>query len=172
MSRLIVKHLYTVIIRTSLLLFAAICVAIGLGFVCRNTTAQTDELSRSIEKLDVLYDDYLKGDIEHARQSMREAEQILNDMKGGMGSVGGRAHGLMLVYARLYCIESKAGNSNEAYINHVKSKYWFLIRLELEGVSKREIKSTIESFTEERCREIVTKFDKARVSGKGPRYLE
>jgi hypothetical protein len=148
-------------------------VAMVLGVGCRDEkTEKKKDRDENAQHLDVLYQEYLTGDIDNARQSISKSIDILGKVTSF--NEGGRAWALCFNYCRLYCIEEYAGNENAAYLAFIKAKYWFAIEREL---SIKETRSTMEEniqkikkFTTKECTEYVEKWDNAHTNGKGPVY--
>lgn len=121
-----------------------------------------------VDRVDALYTQYLTGSVDQAREAMLEAVKIVakNEYEEG------HATGLCLGYGRLFCIESRIGDTNLAHIYYEKSKYWGLIRMELRGASPAEVKAGLEDYTPERCKKLILEFDAAHTKGAGPRYMQ
>lgn len=119
--------------------------------------------------LDQLYRAYLGGDLEQARQSMVESISILETHKFPKPSAS--AHGLWLAYARLFVLESAAGNDAMADACLMKARYWLLRRAEISGDTEENAVEAADGFTAEKCVEVIHKWDNNFTGGKGPRYL-
>lgn len=122
------------------------------------------------KRLDQLYRAYLAGDLEEARQSMLEATSILQTHPFPKPSAS--AHGLWLTYARLFVLESTAGNDAQADAYLIKARYWLLRRSELTGDPEEQAVETADGVTAEKCTELVHKWDNDFTGGKGPRYMQ
>jgi hypothetical protein len=141
---------------------------------CKNEKLEAkNDRDEKTHQIDVLYDEYLTGDIDHARQSVLKAIDILEKVTSFYE--GGRAQGLCLGYSRLYCIEKYAGNDNSAYLAFIKAKYWLAMKQELDLYGHDSIKEkakNVKEFTPELCEEYITKWDNAHTDGKGPVYIQ
>lgn len=138
---------------------------------CRDEYNQKEKRDReeAIHQLDILYNEYLTGDIGNARKSILKAIGILEENTSFIRE--GRAHGLWFSYMRLYCIEKKAGDENAAYLAFIKAQYWYSIKLGFSQFNSSEITQKLKAFTPERCIDLMAKWDKKTTDGKGPAYL-
>lgn len=121
------------------------------------------------KRLDQLYRAYLGGDMEQARQSMVESISILETHHFPKPSAS--AHGLWLAYARLFVLESAAGNDALADACLMKARYWLLRRAEISGDTEENAVEAADGFTADKCMEVIHKWDNNFTGGKGPRYL-
>ena len=140
---------------------------------CRDEKAEMKkDRDEKVQQLDILYREYLTGDIDQARQSIFKSIDILEKATSVYNA--GRAHGLCWCYARLYCIEKYAGNNDAAYVAFVKAKYWRTQEIELgqkySRLSFKESVQIIRGFTPEGCEELMRKWDNHFTDGKGPVY--
>jgi hypothetical protein len=120
------------------------------------------------ESLDRYYDQYLTGDTDKARQSLKDAAALMQSVDS---RAQGRAHGLWLGYARLSVLEQAAGHEADAMAFFETAKNWYRMKLEASGESSQKIAAALEGFTPASCLELVNRFDAAQTEGRGPQYL-
>jgi hypothetical protein len=130
---------------------------------CERQTAGVDQdvASRS----DTLYQEYLEGSLEQARQSLLATVEVVERLRPS-----GRASCLLFTYARLYALEKRAGNDALADAYLLKARYWYLCDRELGGETPEDAAKAVATFTAEKCVAFVDKWDKGHTNGKGPRY--
>lgn len=124
--------------------------------------------------LDGLYQRYLTNDINAAKRDMEISINILlsntNNPKIDVTA------GLWLAYARLYVIEDKIGNTNQATQLFNAARFWYIeeqkSRLKHEAYSVERMNRTIELFTEKKCKDSVEEWDKTFTKGNGAVYMK
>ena len=106
-------------------------------------------------RLDRLYISYLNQDCEGARNALMFCEKILIEE----ASPAIRDKGMWLCYARLYVLELRCGDADQAAVAFEKAKYWYLVKLESSGCKTEKIKMKLDAFTPEKCRDYIEKWD-------------
>lgn len=141
-------------------------------YVALVSAAICGEKAELVQHLDALYDQYLTGDIESARQSMIEAATLLEEKADDVSEFDerGRLHALVLVYSRLYCVAIADGARYDALIAYEKARYWRIRLLELKKKSAREIVEEIRTFNELEFMTFSLRFDSKATHGRGPIY--
>jgi hypothetical protein len=154
-----------------------VAVAIGVMF----TTFLNGCASAQSGKLEVIQDSgkfykvYLEGDVNQARQNL---EQMIEFFKGQRAKVlgpSGQAHYLFCSYARLYVLEKRVGNKDNAEAALIKARYWQLESYELsddDWKSRVPMDEFMPNTTPEKISEIVDKLDKGSNNGKEPKYVQ
>jgi hypothetical protein len=132
---------------------------------CGNRPVYKEQASR----LDHLYSDYLNSDLKKAEASMQASIPILESVD--FPNPSAKAHGLWLCYSRLQVLASLKGDTANAEAYLLKARYWYLKKYEIEGQPTAEAIDAIRAYDSNRCKEVVTQFDKAHTNGKGARYL-
>lgn len=118
---------------------------------------------------DGLYERYLTGDWETAKQSMIQlAAQGEHDESVPIEK---RSHALWLAHSRLYLMEAREGHSQEAEAHWTAAKYWYLRKCEWPG-NEGDLSKNLGWFTQERCAQIIEKWDNGKTAGKGPRFIQ
>ena len=118
--------------------------------------------------VDRLYETYLNGSVDQARDALQEAAKLIDQIPSDRG----RARGLYLVYARLYALEARENRPDLAEIYLVKIKYWLVRGAEIGNKSVEEISTTLKALTTNACIEFVDDWDKRNSNGRGANYLQ
>jgi hypothetical protein len=119
---------------------------------------------------DEFYHKYLTTDAATAKQAL---EQQLDYIEHDTVSVrSGKAHDLFLVHSRLFVLDSRTGENDEAVINLTKAHYWLLECAELEGWPTERQAEELKRFDVNGILAMVDKQDKASGDQNGPRYLQ
>jgi hypothetical protein len=166
--------------RLSLYFMMVLALAMAsLGLVgCRPAQSQEDraiiEANKRVqalsEEVNRLYEVYLRGDRQEAKFAL---EQMVSVEEGSDAPLYVRAHGLWLIYSRLYVLEIRGGNDVLAQACLLKARYWLLRKAELHGDNPEKAASkAFNWFTPDKCMEIVDNWDKSRTQGKGPNYAQ
>lgn len=122
-------------------------------------------------KSQALFEQYLVTDVSRARQNLRSEIELLENA-GIQTDPLRRATILFLECARLYVLETRCGNREEADVALMKTQYWNLRRFEIDAKGGTPNFTELKTFTIERIVAMVDKSDKERTNGKGPSYLE
>jgi len=118
--------------------------------------------------VDRLYETYLDGSVDQARNALQEAAKLIDQIP----SAHGRARGLYLVYARLYALELRENQPDLAELYLVKAKYWFIRGSEIGNRSEEEVSAALKALTTNACIEFVDDWDKRHSNGRGANYLK
>jgi len=121
-----------------------------------------------LKKTDELYDKYLNGDRNQAKQSL---EDLINITETAKLTPFGHANMLFRVYSRLYAFEKRTGNQKLADAAFVKVRYWLLQQHKSIGQSDSQAAKEVEQYTPEQCLAEVDEWDKAHHNGVPPGYL-
>jgi hypothetical protein len=131
-----------------------------------------EEYSRVIDECDRLCLNYLKGDIDHARESLQSAIRLA-EHDVWLPRPDYQAQVLWLDYARLCALERRAGNDVLAEGYLVKARYWQLRMAELKGDSiEAAANYVVKQFPVEKVMALVEKADNANTDGRGPAYIQ
>jgi len=144
-----------------------VILALTILFVCH--FKQIDPGEKVVKESDRLYQVYLEGNLDQARQSLEATVQKIEKAKL---KPWGEANSLFFTYSRLYVLEKRAGNEDSAGACLVKARYWYLREHELNGNSVKDANKAVRAFTPERCMEFVDKWDRDHTGGRGPKYLQ
>ena len=121
------------------------------------------------KELNGLYQAYLSGGRDDARQSLQAAIHLVQT---GEMHPDDEAWGLWLGYARLYALERRAGSNELAQVDLIKARYWYLRVLELSGdTPPKTLASVKKSAAADKVVAFVDEWDKKHTDGKGPRYV-
>ena len=112
---------------------------------------------------DANYKLYLQGDTATGIHAMQDTVNQLENA-GDWLSLHGKAHGLMMAHARLFCLYEKAGDSGASKIHFMKCVYWSVIRAEASQRPTDEIAQCLDKFDYEKCRKWVEDWDAQRRS--------
>lgn len=138
------------------------------GFEFRNTVAvkAVNTTAANSEEGSQLINAYLTGDLKQARQSLKALIQQLEDEE--LTPVE-RADTLSFAYARLYVLETRAGNGDMARAHLATAREWMTRNLVLTGKASEEAASAAKAFN---FLNFVDQRDKALTGGKGPQYAQ
>ncbi|MEK7685457.1 MAG: SUMF1/EgtB/PvdO family nonheme iron enzyme [Verrucomicrobiota bacterium] len=153
-----------------LVLTSVTILALTVSLGCNAKRNDTTEDSTKLD--DKFANAYLKGDIDQARQSLKELIQQIDKPK--LSPVNqtdqiNQADPLAFAYARLYVLEKRAGNEDLAQAYLAKSREWLVRYHELSGESPEAAAAVVKSFN---FMEFVDQRDKALTGGKGPKYFQ
>ena len=151
-----------------LLIECLLMACILLGCTGNKRQATWSQQHSIIEEQDRLYRIYLSTNLDGAKQALQIALTQLD--QDTYLERAGRAHDLFLNYSRLYVLHKRSGDTNNADIDFIKARYWFLQGGELEKLSKEEIEEQLERFDAEGIAAMVDKQDKDSTDQRGPLY--
>jgi hypothetical protein len=126
----------------------------------RAVVAESDRLSR----------EYLSGDANHARESLRKDANLLE--AGTILEPSGRAQLLASAYFRLFALEERTGNPLAAKATLVKARYWRLRKAELSGVPPEDAVKEIEQLTTGEIIDEIDQLDKRHNNGIPAKYVQ
>jgi len=146
-----------------------------MGFECgcsskaSRLAAREEEINKFKREESQLFNQYLFGDLEQARQSLKQTIQHIE--KSNALDEDHRAGGLALMYYRLFVLEKRAGHDADAEIALVKARFWQVKNCELNNLTNDEIviRITIDAATAEKN---VNDFDEGGNNGNKPKYLQ
>jgi hypothetical protein len=150
--------------------FVSLLAMTGCG-VKKPTYPKAEEIRRSA---DGLYMRYLTNDIHGAKRDMEMATEILlSNTNHPSFDVSGA---LWLAYARLYVIEDTLGNTDRAKELFSTARSWYIEeqqrRRKYQKYSKERVRKNVESFTEQKCKDMVVEWDTAISKGTGAAYMK
>jgi hypothetical protein len=116
-----------------------------------------------------LYQGYLTGRVDHARQCLLKSVAILE--KANPQKASATAHGQWLSFSRLYVLEDWATNGPLASAYLLKAQYWYLRKLELSGEPTLSAIDAVKQYDGMKCRAVVETFDLKNSDGTIPFYL-
>lgn len=119
----------------------------------------------AVETLDQLYRRHLTEEPERARATLKECITFIESVRAH-----GRSHVLWLGYARLFALETAAGNHSEASRYFSLSAQAYHDKLLSEGESPEEVSAALAKFTPTWCLELVWRCDDNPTQGRGPKY--
>ena len=126
----------------------------------RAVVAESDRLSR----------EYLSGDANHARESLRKDANLLE--AGTVLEPSGRAQLLALTYFRLFALEERTGNPLTAKATLIKARYWRLRKAESSGVPLDDAVKQIEQLTTGQIFDEIDQLDKRHNNGIPAKYVQ
>jgi hypothetical protein len=123
-----------------------------------------------IQGSDSFFKAYLDGDASRARQSLNQMIQYFQSQQADILGPSGQAGYLFVVYARLYVLEMRVGNKDQAEAALTKAQYWHLQNYESDASwrSRVPLHEFLSYQTPDWFVEIVDKLDK----GREPKYIE
>jgi hypothetical protein len=143
--------------------------ALGLLAGCHeHVKPQANAAQDFLKRVDLLYDAYLGGNQEEAKQSLNEAIQLAKDADLPLND---KAHSLTMNYQRLYVLERRAGHKSLAEAALVRARYWLLEEAESGNNTTQDADEFVMSKTGDVIMDFVDAWDKKATGGKGPRYL-
>jgi hypothetical protein len=120
-----------------------------------------------------LYERYLSGDLETARQALHDLVKVYQAAgDGNKYHTLGQAHNLSVSYARLYMLEYRANRRELAEAYLVKARYWCLRFSELDGESEEQAAARIVKLDGPELIEIWGKWDRHHHAGKDADYVK
>lgn len=154
-------------IGVEIILFCIFCAAQA---ACLNASAvDTNDWKLTAKRLDELYSAYLTGSVTQAKTALDEAVVLLES--SAFPKPGSQAHGLWLGYARLHVLAQHLNSRTLADAYLLKTRYWYLRKLELSGESTEKAMEAVNAVTSDKCIQIVKEWDLKQSGGKGPRYI-
>lgn len=119
---------------------------------------------------DLLYSNYLNGSVIDARMALTNAI-CLWDTNIALLPMG-REVAISLGYARLYVLDARIGNSDEAEADLIQERYWHLKALEKDKLPLKEIIQEIHKFDTNYLMQMVSQNDRANNKGNDPIYFK
>ena len=120
------------------------------------------------------YRAYLDGNVSQARQSLEQLIQYYQSSQAEIMGPSYQAHSLFCAYGRLYVLEKRAGDKDDAEVALTRARYWHLQRYEADADWRRRF--TLHEFlsyqTPEWFETTVDKLDKGANRGSEPKYLQ
>lgn len=151
--------------------FCAFCVvAVSMLTVCWGCSGRriVNNVEEVVKQTDSLYEGYLTNDFTTAFSHLKKIAELQENIAGAYPA--GRAQGLFMTYARMLCMAEFEGQDAAADIAYQKARYWYLVKMQLEGVPDEEIVQRQEVLGRGKCKEIVKAFDDARTNGNAPSW--
>jgi len=149
----------------------AVSLASALLFTgCQRKKTVFEQQREVIVRSEALCQKYLKGDLEHARQSLKANAELLEGAT--ILEPVGRSQLLAKSYYRACVLEKRAGNETNAEVNLIKAKYWKVRNAELMGYSASEIMESINRDTPEGVCQYIDGFDRRLNDGNTAKYVQ
>jgi len=120
---------------------------------------ESKEMKQFGQQTDKLYHTYLDGDRDQARRSLQGTIQLIEEAQL---PPHGKAHTLFVTYCRLSVLEKKAGNDALAENYLLKTRYWYLRELEIDGKSVDQTSDAVKAFTGDKAQQLVQKLDNGK----------
>jgi hypothetical protein len=118
----------------------AMCFSFGCSCKHSKSVTKQAEIKAFDQEEEKLFAPYLTGNVEQARQSLKQTIQHLEESNSlDLHSQSGRLYG---EYIRLYALEKRTGHETDAAVALIKARYWWIRNMESRELSKGE---TIES---------------------------
>jgi uncharacterized protein YacL (UPF0231 family) len=155
-------------LRANYFLLYASVLAATLLLGCRNEIIDPSQPIRA--QHDQLIDKYLQGNVEQAKESLKQAINLIQN-ETVMTQIGHDNH-LILDYDRLYVLEKRIGNESAAKSYFMEARDLDIKALELINTPADEISKELKSYDEESIMKDVDKLDKMQNNGNLPAYLQ
>jgi hypothetical protein len=121
------------------------------------------------------YKAYLNGDVNQARQNLAQMIQLYQSPKAEILGPSAQAGYLFGCYARLFVLESRVGNKDDAEAALTKARYFHLESYDKSDDGWRT-RVTLNEFlryqTPEQITRIVDRLDKGSNGGNEPKYIQ
>ena len=150
----------------------AVALTAALMTACTSTESKKSEV---IRETDVLFKAYLEADVPHARQTLEQMIQLFRSQRAQALGASYQAHSLFCAYARLYVLEKRTGNLDNAEAALVRARYWQLesyVSSEDGWKNRVSLRELLSHNKSDNIVEIVEKLDKPANGGKGPKYAQ
>jgi hypothetical protein len=141
-------------------------------FGCDSTESRKSELEQEAGKY---YRAYLDGDVTQARQSLQQLIQCYQSPQAEILGPSSQAHSLFCAYGRLFVLEKRAVDKDDAEVALTRARYWHLQSYELseDGWRTREKLHEFLSYqTPDWFEDTMSKLDQGANHGSGPKYIQ
>lgn len=145
----------------------AICAILYLGLLELPSCENRFKIDPQPAAFDQVYNAYLQGDVEGARQALEKYLQLGGDVKYAPG----QAYVYYFAYIRLSSVELYAGNKSLARGYLIKSRYWLLRQYEMRGGSEEKAADIVSNISDEKLAERTLEWDKHFNKGQPPHYM-
>jgi hypothetical protein len=156
-------------------IFSIFWLSLSLHFLCGcgNKLANLQKLQQTLFKeQDDLYESYLHADAYHARRIL-EQKIHLNESQTTLAQAGFQFEfSYYIDYCRLYVLDKRIGMENNAELDFIKAKYWFIKSGERIGMPITQLGEEVRVATPEHIMEMISKQDKMNNNGKDPEYIK
>lgn len=143
----------------------------ALLFGCESVESRKSEFNREEGKY---YRAYLDGDVKQARQSLERVIELYQSPQVAVLGPRYQAHSLFCAYGRLYVLERRAGDMDDAEVALTKARYWHLQSYESDADWQRTV--ALHEFlsyqTSDWFEDTMSKLDKGANRGSAPKYIQ
>jgi hypothetical protein len=130
------------------------------------TTQKSASIDLAVKGLDDLYNKYLHTTPEIARECLLAVDNHIAALDQGREGLR------FLKHARLHCLLKALNRDEEAYLEFIKVRYWWLMEREMGRAATREITKRARELTERECDRMVIEFDRDNTDGKHAQYWQ
>jgi hypothetical protein len=148
--------------------------ALGLSLVlymlagCSDRVPKESPQLRLLNEVEKLYRTYLEGDRVQAERALKQAGELVESATNLEPS--GRAFHLAVTHCRLFVLAERTGNRSGMQLDFIKSRYWLIKGMELDGMSAQQVLEGLGKYDEQHIIEYVNKIDRAKNINRLPRY--
>lgn len=107
------------------------------------------------ERLDCLEDAYLRGSAPEAFRALLIYGDLLEAEGEGSLEEAERLDRLLLTYCRAQAVAAEMGDENERFLAYRQARYWYLRKMQEDGLSDREVADRVRGFNESSCKDSV-----------------
>jgi hypothetical protein len=152
----------------SVVAMLGLIVLLGCQDKPRASHENTESLDEFLKRSDELYEVYLVGDRNQAKQSLKN---LLERGEAAKLKPYGHANVLFVIYSRMYVFDRRTGNQKLADDDFVQVRYWLLQKLKLSGEPDSQADEEVKEYTADQCLWEVDEWDKAHHNGLPPKYI-
>lgn len=154
------------LIRITIIVFCVSVAAFEVG--CRRN--HSDDVKQIRSRHTQLINEYLRGDVTQARESLRKAIELVEQTD--VLTSDGQINMLAIDYFRLYALENREGNKLSARRLLAQARGLQIQSLKMADVPTEEINRRVDTYDPERVLEEVDRIDENQNNGNLPRYVQ